>query len=92
MATETIKEIELYDGDTKVYPKTDLSAIYVSQENKTLDAYIKALIAKAVDNVKTELGITGTEGTVTFGSKPVTFSNVVTATNADNNITGTRWE
>lgn len=50
MATGTIKEIELYDGNTQVYPKTYLSAIDVIKTDGTqvtLETYIQGLINTA---------------------------------------------
>lgn len=75
MATETKKEIELYDGDTKVYPKTYLSAIDAFKTDGTevtLSQYINDLIE---EKVKSILGITAVDdNTVTFNKTIVSDS------------------
>lgn len=75
MATETKKEIELYDGDTKVYPKTYLSAIDALKTDGTevtLSKYIDDLIEEKVKNI---LGITAVDdNTVTFNKTIVSDS------------------
>ena len=73
MATETKKEIELYD--TKVYPKTYLSAIDAFKTDGTevtLSQYIDDLIE---EKVKSILGITAVDdNTVTFNKTIVSDS------------------
>ena len=54
MAESTIigKEVQLKDGDTNIFPKTLLSSIKTDDDTKSLDEYIKGLIATALETAK----------------------------------------
>lgn len=54
MAESTIigKEVQLKDGDTNIFPKTLLSSIKTDDDTTSLDAYIKGLIATALETAK----------------------------------------
>ena len=84
------KEIQMYDGTTPVFPKTRMPSITTEDGDTSLEAYINNAITNAIQNLKTEIGVSVSDGVVTY-SKKSTFTNAVTANNANNSISGATW-